>query len=333
MFQLKNDTPFVAQIYVSPNPKGVDTLYVIVKETYDLIPTLRISENQQPIIAADQYRGELGKSSLKYASEIHPEKPGTDVAVIGEACAPGGKPVMELTVSVSVLSKSRSLKIFGNRRWKTGFWGTEPEYTGAFVRMPLIYEQAYGGTHIMDEASGTILTEKRNPVGKGFIGKRNEKEQDGVELPNIEDPRHLIKNPLDTPEPVGFGFIAPHWEPRVSFLGTYDEIWRKTRAPKLPENFDARFYSAAHPDLFFTPHLRGGEPVTLTNLSPRGRQTFNLPANEPKIEAKITGRFETLKANLETVLLEPTDERMSLLWRAAIRTGKRITGAKVEVAL
>jgi len=333
MFHIKNDTPFVASIYVSPNPKGVDTLYVIVKETYDLMPTLQISENQQPIITADQYWGEPGQSSLKYASEIHPEKPGTDVAIVGEACAPGGKPVTELTVEISVARRNRRLKIFGNRRWKKGFLGIEPDIARPFLRMPLLYEYAFGGMHIIDEASGNILLDRRNPVGKGYSGNRPERELDGLELPNIENPACLIKSPSDRPEPAGFGFIAPYWEPRVSYAGTYDEAWRKTRAPFLPEDFDLRFYSAAHPDLIFTPHLQGGEPVVITKMSPRGRQAFLLPADEPKIEANINGRFETVKANLETVLLEPTDERICLLWRAALNSGKKISGAQVEVTL
>lgn len=333
MFHIKNATPFIAQIYVSPNPKGVDTLYVIVKETYDLMPTLIISENQQPIVARDQYWGEPGQSSLKYAAEIHPEKPGTDVAIVGEACAPGGKPVTELTVDISVAGRNRRLKIFGNRRWKKGLLGVESDITRPFLRIPLLYEYAFGGMHTPDEVSGNILMDRRNPVGKGLAGKVAEKEFEGVDLPNIEDPANLIKRPTDRPDPVGVGFIAPYWEPRVSYAGTYDETWRKTRAPYMLENFDARFYHAAHPDLIFTPHLKGGEPVVLTNLSPRGRQAFNLPANEPKIEAKIAGRFETVKAHLETVLLEPTDERFCLLWRAALSSGKRISGAEVEVAL
>ncbi len=85
--------------------------------------------------------------------------------------------------------------------------------------------------------------------------------------------------------------------------------------------------------MIFEKYLQGGEPVIMMNLSLRGRQQFALPKDEPKVAINITGRLEAIKANLETVLLEPTDERISLLWRAQAANGKKITGAQADVTL
>ncbi|HPL97841.1 MAG TPA: DUF2169 domain-containing protein [Smithellaceae bacterium] len=333
MFHLRNDTPFPAQIYTCPNLRGLDTLYIVVKQTYDLMPSPAIAETQQPIIEVDQYWDEPGRSSLKYAGEIHLEKPGTDVVLIGEACSPNGRPVTEMNVGISVAGREHILKIFGDRRWKKGFLSFGIDPPRPFTRMPLRYERAFGGMHIIDETSANILAEKKNPVGKGFTGRRSAREIDGMELPNIEDPADLIKSPTDTPAPACFGYVAPNWEPRINYVGTYDETWRKTIMPGMPEDFDPRFYHMAHPGLIFSPHLKGGEPVILVNLSEQGRLNFTIPEDEPKIEANINGRFETAKANLETILLEPMEERMCLLWRAALPGGKKIPGAEVEVTI
>jgi len=68
-------------------------------------------------------------------------------------------------------------------------------------------------------------------------------------------------------------------------------------------------------------------------MSPRGRKVFNLPQDEPKIEVDITGRFEKAKAYIGTVLLEPTDDRISVVWLASVARDKRISGAEAEVTL
>ena len=54
-------------------------------------------------------------------------------------------------------------------------------------------------------------------------------------MKHLEDLRRPIRTLGDRYVPQGFGFIAPHWEPRVGFAGTYDEAWQKNRAPHLPK--------------------------------------------------------------------------------------------------
>jgi hypothetical protein len=49
---------------------------------------LRVAEKQVPLTRADKCYSEPEKSSIRYASDIVPEKPGTDVILIGHAYAP-----------------------------------------------------------------------------------------------------------------------------------------------------------------------------------------------------------------------------------------------------
>ena len=223
MLQLHNHSPFQATIAVFPDVDGVDTLYVVVKSTFEIGEKVKLADEQLPVTMADEYWGEPGQSSLKYATEMHLTKPGTDVALVGEACAKDEKLSSHLDVMLSVGRRTRVVRVFGDRYWMNGMMGMQVSAALPFQRMPLVYENAYGGVHEVEGEQAQVLFEERNPVGAGFLGKRKRKEMDGIKLPNLEDPENLIRYPEDRPSPVGFGFVAPSWEPRKSFAGTYDE--------------------------------------------------------------------------------------------------------------
>jgi hypothetical protein len=324
LLQMSNHSPFETAFFVFPNQQGVDTLYVVIKATFDVVPEPKVSEKQKPVVMGDEHWGEPGTSSIKYASEAHLEKPGTDVVLVGEAHAPHGKPVTELNVGLSVAGRIGGFTVFGDRYWKGGSLVSWPSKPKPFVRMPLVYERAFGGMNTaMAEKNGKIYSEPRNPVGCGFKGKRSFEEIKKEPLPNLEDRGHHIFSPTNRSRPVGFGFIASSWEPRLLYAGTYDQAWQKKRAPYLPGDFDPRFFNAAHSDWVFSRHLVGGEPVRTINLSPRGRLDFRIPRCEFSIEIDIAGNIVKPVAKLETVLLEPTDERLCLTWRAAVDCNKK----------
>jgi hypothetical protein len=94
MLQLKNSSPFDAAIAVFPDESGIDTIYIVVKGTFQLGAKLTLAEEQLPPTQADEYWGEPGASSLKYASDMHLCKPSTDVALVGHAW-PMDKPKVE----------------------------------------------------------------------------------------------------------------------------------------------------------------------------------------------------------------------------------------------
>jgi hypothetical protein len=145
----------------------------------------------------------------------------------------------------------------------------------------------------------------------------------GQALPNLDDPRHPLKSFGDRPPPAAFGFVAPAWQPRRAFAGTYDDAWRQVRAPFLPDDFDRRFSNAAGQDLIFEHGLRGGEPLALDGVSPDGPLRLAIPTLRPRVEVRWAGARERPPACLETVLLEPDQRRLSLTWRASLRCDKR----------
>ncbi|MCP4349976.1 MAG: DUF2169 domain-containing protein [Desulfobacterales bacterium] len=307
-----------------PNEKGVDSAIVVIKTTFNILhDKISVSKNQLPIVKADEYWSNPANSSLKYASEMTLPKPATDIVMIGHAHSPNGKPIYAGYVSLKVGKYTKTLSVFGDRYWKRSFSVysiTDPE---PFVKLPLTYEKAFGGvdTHLFDKSK--IEYEHRNPVGCGFKVKKGEKEIEGLKLPNIENPGNLINNWKDRPVPTSFGYIAPSWEPRSRFVGTYDEAWQKNRAPYLPEDFDPRFFNCAHPDLITDGYLQGGEDVVIKNASPKGIIKFNLPKIGFEIAFYIDGKEKVGYPNLDTLILEPDDDRFSMIWRVIEECDKK----------
>jgi hypothetical protein len=317
MLQLENKTPFAAKIALFPNQHSIDTLYLIVKASFYIADKWTLLEEQIEPIDEDIYYGEPETSSLKYASDFHIGKPGTDIIMNGLACSPGKEKVKQLDVGLQVASLHKTISVFGDREWIDGKISSPKPFTS----MPMVYEKSFGGMHIID---GEIdSADERNPVGCGFAGSRKGSEMNGVPLPNLEDPAQLIRNIQDIPYPAGFGFISPAWKPRSDYVGTYDDLWQANRAPYLPKDFDSRFLNMAHPDLVATGYLKGGEPVEITGMHPSGKMQFNLPSVGLKSNISIQNAMHSPEFNLETVLLEPNLVRLSMVWRASLPCDKK----------
>src|SRR5205823_688661 len=114
----------------------------------------------------------------------------------------------------------------------------------------------------------------RNPIGRGV--HRRAAALEGHPLPNFEDPRAPITDARKLPAPVGWGAIAPHWQPRSSLAGTYDARWREERFPLLPVDYNPAFLNAAPLDQQLD-HYRPGVEVRLSGFTPRRGERFLLP--------------------------------------------------------
>lgn len=317
MWQLNNTTPYAANVALFPDEDAVDTLYVIVKATFSLGEKIEPIEKQIKPLEADSYWGEPGESSIRYASDMHTGKAATDIIVLGHACAPEQKEVTELDVSVAVGTVSKTIRVFGDRQWQDGKI-TAPV---PFKTLAMVYENAFGGTHLVD---GKIdSAELRNPVGKGFAGKRKIEDMNGVALPNLEDPSCLIRAYNDNPAPACFGFAAPNWHPRTGHAGTFDGDWKKNRAPYLPKNFDKRFLNMAHADLVYPGFLKGGEGVRVTNMSSVGDIRFQAPRIQLAAQIEVGAKRAQPAFELETLILETDSMNLTLIWRAAMPCDKK----------
>jgi hypothetical protein len=241
--------------------------------------------------------------------------------VLGRAIAPQPVPVMDVSLRVGPISKK--LRIIGNRRWiKRGKdWAiSDPQ---PFDRLALRWEHAFGGTGKVVEGKAPE-NEPRNPVGVGFIASY-ENDFENRALPNIEDPATAIQTPRDRPTPAGWAPVAPAWMPRRAYAGTYGEAWQKTRAPFLPNDFDSRFFNTASPGLAAQQYLVGGEEVRLDGCTGGGALRFTLPAPRVQMQWDFDGREIDGEPKLDTVLIEPDQARLQMVWRAELVVDKRLT--------
>lgn len=307
----------IAATYFMMDKEGAEVMLLVLKGTWRIgeSGTLAGAEEQAPVISEPVYRGEPDKSSLIYDTDAVLEKPGTDCVLIGHARALAlRQPFVDVSFCVGPVKKQA--RIFGERRWKKGFLGDASIIKISPVEeVPLIWENAFGGsdTSWKDPTRHEFCLE--NPVGRGFRAKKTSVNFDGHPLPNIEDPGNLFKYPQKRPKPVGFGMVAPYWQPRVSYAGTYDEHWRKYISPLLPEDFDTRFNMTAPPDLCAIPHLKGKERVLVEGASKHKRLLFDLPGITPKVTVRRWGYEGDLPVRLDTIIVEPDEERVILTWR------------------
>jgi hypothetical protein len=325
MLQLNNKTRFKGSLALFANPEGVDCAYGVVKATFLIEDdgTLSISKDQLPLAVADVFWDEPAKSSLKQAGEIGLAKSSTDILLSGHAYAPNGEALSsEVRLTVGALTKT--VRVFGDRTWESGLFGMKISPPKPFRKIPLRYEYAFGGTYLQPEDESKTEVEPRNLVGRGLLPKRNKASWKGVPLPNLENPHQLIASPKDRPTPACFAPICPHWEPRKSYAGTYDETWTKKRAPYLPKDFDSRFLQVAAPSLVTPSYLQGGEPVEIVGATPGAPLRFKLPAHVVEMAFHFDGQVCASPLNLDTVCFEPDEKRFSMIWRACLVVDKKV---------
>src|SRR5262249_445204 len=151
-----------------------------------------------------------------------------DVVLIGHAY--NFARATEVWVRLRAGALDKTARVVGDRYWIKTLGLVSMTTPEPFERIPLIYERTFRGWDRRNSSEDKHSFDPRNPVGTGFRSKEG-KFEDGVHLPNIEDPQSPIQNYLDMPSPTGFGFTSPNWQPRAGLAGTRDDQWMNQRMP------------------------------------------------------------------------------------------------------
>jgi hypothetical protein len=312
-----NVSPFsaVAVPYIAPD--GREVVIAIAKATFRRGngATMRLDEEQSPVRLGDvTISPDADESSVRYPSDVATEKRGADVVIVGDAVSK--RPVTAIDVAVRVRDRTVPLRVHGERVYYRSIGGIVVGPAAPFERKPIVYENAYGGT-----ADDHGIMERRNPVGRG-VAKRPADLVDRP-APTIEHPEHPIASASDCPDPAGFGAVPGHWLPRSDFAGTFDELWRATRMPLLPLDFDVRYFNVAHPLLQFAERLQHGDVIAILGMTLDGPFTAELPSLPVVMHGRTDdGRTITMRPPVDTILVEPGKGRVELTTRATFPRGR-----------
>lgn len=229
-------------------------------------------------------------------------KPGGEILISGCFFPPNKEPAASGWVRATVGHQKKELFVFGPRKWRNGF-PTNPE---PFTSMPIDYAHAFGGEGY-----------QKNPNGIGF--------KDG-KIPCIEDPKHLVASPTDTPDPAGFSVLDPFWPQRMRFQGTYDNSYIKKYFPGYPADFDWQYFHCAPEDQWIKGYFKGDEPFEIHHMHPdhpviRG----NLPGLYARcflnhtLKGDHAPQFSELPLNLDTLWFFPEKLLGLMIWRGVIQ--------------
>jgi hypothetical protein len=319
---IENRTPFAFEVLFLVDEELRPLVVPVVKGTFQVQSgACRLAEKQLPInVSGECWGDDPAASSYKYEPEVAFFKPATDVVFVGHAHAPGGR-ATEMDVRLTAGPLRKELRVFGEREWVRVPGGAAFSRPAPFEKLPLVYERAFGGWDRRDPDKAKHACEPRNPVGAGFRTSWDER----VRLPNIEDPRALVRAYGDRPDPAGCGFVSPHWQPRAALAGTYDAQWQAERAPLLAKDFDRRHLNAGSAGLVAEGYFLGNERVVAEGMVPEGTFWLSLPGVPPPA-VRVVRKDEPdipLTTKLDTVIVEPDESRVQLLWRASatLRTG------------
>jgi len=318
MWDIDNRTPFAGDGAFKRDQAGAEVWVVIIKTSFDIMPdsTTKISQDQLEPLHAPVYNFEPGVSSMKYDTDFVLDKEATDVILNGQAWSKKGM-VTRVEPAIQVGSINKKLIVTGERTWRNDLLNTK-SLAMPFKSMPLVYERAYGGIDITCKDEKKHVPYPANPAGTGFSIKSSCMQNKKV--PNIKYKSGIFANKKN---PAGFGAISCHWQPRASYGGTYDEKWEQEQKPLLPKDFNMKYFQHAPEDQQIKGYLKGGEPVILKNLHPRGDLSFNLPKTGFECITELDSKEIEHKPNLHTVIFEPDDNKVIMVWHTAVQCHKK----------
>lgn len=340
------EKPGIHALLPGQTPDGKHVLAVLLKRSFTIVTSglcVR-AEADRPLWGGDQHYGDPMNSTVKFESDFIPYKLATDVVLNGSAHAPKGNPVREMLATLEVGAMKKTIRVIGDRVCKHRP-AADPTFTDPvpFTKMELRYDRAYGGVDVFTDTNCQFIY-PRNHLGKGFAVGNGRASIDELDLPNLEDPNDpltpsrmcagKIENWPKQPLPAGFGWYAKYWQPRVGWAGILpaakevETMLRSAFAQLLPPPFrdtysehslpvvDFRFFNGASPGLA-VPYLAGDETVRLTNLTPEGNRSFQLPVDRPAITLDLgEGPRESVVVP-HTLQIRSDDGEVDLVWRAA----------------
>jgi len=308
---LFNDTVLAADVYGWDLDPPRDCFTIVAKATADLVvdDVARLRSESDPL------RDETEDPSQRaLPPDRVPFKLRADVLLLGHAypAEPDAREgVAALSIGAGEQVLERELLVFGDRFWQPALAGFEPSLPEPFYQVALDFSSAFGGPDFA-----------LNPLGIGL----HESMRDApgpLRLAQLEDPQHRIRTPRQRPAPACFAPIPLSWKQRWKGLGRQASPWTR-----FTEAFDWGLYQAA-PRQLQRAWLRGDEPFVLQGVHRRfpvlsgslpGLRVRGFAARSTLAagEDQPGGGFEEIAMAVDTVVFEPDDAKLTLVYRGLL---------------
>jgi hypothetical protein len=344
-----------AVVGLAPGQGIPEFAFGLVKLTYAIEGDAAVLSEPEPLLH-DVWGPEPLEPRFPAGSDFWFQKVAADVVVRGSAYNPGGAALATARVSVSIGEVTKQIAVFGHRvvSWRRD--GT-PEFSGPepVESVPLVYQLAYGGLDarvaVPDKELPMYMellraglaydhpgAYPRNPVGKGYLVLPGP--VDGLELPNLEDPRDVLtperlvtrapENWYRQPLPWCFEWSVGTTFPRCRFLGM-DPWFPPPDGPELPE-IARGFCPPGLPDLTEeSPHegyLQEGslgmvfpqpladQVVRIEGMNPDHPLIAFIVPTPPRLAFEVEGTREPAEARLTNFVIYPKELRFTVTYAA-----------------
>jgi hypothetical protein len=337
-------------------------LAVVVKQTFnfDNNGNCKIADEQLPLVE-ELVHYKHNKALLENDSDLFVQKKYCDVVVKGNVrCYGKTKQLAEIIIG----DIKYSIAVQGNQKAYLDSYGKIQFSDIELVEeIPLRYDFAYGGRDTeaekqiqlpqaeilaampdQDWYADSPFRYPRNTEGKGYLVEMNKNMIEQLEIPNLQDPGHLltpenilvgnIDRWIEMPIPYATDWVNHVFFPRIAYTGLFEfmnvkKLTLKEMKMKWVEKdiydkkdpatgFNYRFFNGGHYALQIGLHNNPKE-CTLTNIHPLHKKiTLQLPSLFPKIW--VDGRKGTLKETIpvmHSIIIEPDENRLSVVWRGS----------------
>ncbi len=270
-----------------------------------------------PLLFCDAYQ-KMANLDTPFLDEGLP-KVNAEFFTVGDAISPQGNPVSALNVSTECAGIKKELHVVGDRYWMGGITGTSVAVP--FTRMPLTWQNAFGGKD-----------HSLNTAGKGIDKEETDIGEDLILMPNVEYANKIMTNKGQTPPAAGYMPLLIDHPERSKHLGTYDEEWLATCFPGYPKDFNFKAFSCALHDQQLLSPLRGGEHFELQNLH---SEHAILAGTIPKFNARafvvkpninvedLQGSdLKEIKTHIDTVVFFPNQLMGMVVYRGTLEVNE-----------
>ncbi len=301
--ELENHTPFPAGLFRTILDETRFAASILARVTYDISGDGLVPSAEQPwIVSFPPWENEYGPMD---GDECF-FKGGVDLLLFGHACAPRGRKVARMDVSIEVGGDfRRSVTVTGDRVWRKVHRKLVPGEPEPFERIPLTLANAFGGKQSWDGLETMYVD---NPGGKGYyIDEENAVDHP---LPNIEEPDQLISKWDDRPIPAGVGPCPAQCSLRFLNGVKLEEDGRYTVLPSL--------FNSAFPRMI-RKGASPGERVKVSGVSPDGPIEFGIPDTDLSVRLRFDDWSVERRLAIDQIGIEADKKRAFIAYRHPFR--------------